>query len=373
MPPVRPAPFRSIIMPAPVRTGTLSIADLLAVTNMSVASYGYEQVATTLQEELTAHNAVVTDMVESLAVRTTDRLVGIGGDTNAEMYETDEFARVPTQKSEGNTGLGIPLGEFQTATGHTDSFETKMSPADVAKRTIAVEKGHIRALYRGVANALLIPTNRQVEDYTVDNTVLDVKALANGDGFFIGVGPNGESFDRNTHSHYLAIDWAASTAAQRAFAVQSVIGTVIEHTEGEGVRLVVARADEQKVRDLPGFNAYADPRVNPTPGMATATTSPYKQNNRPIGFMGGAEVWVKPWAVPGYMVVHDTEGPKPLAYREPAMGTKGLYLAASLSAYPLNAQYYKAQFGFGVRNRVAAAALYIGGTVYVAPSVTALF
>ena len=107
-------------------------------------------------------------------------------------------------------------------------------------------------------------------------------------------------------------------------------------------------------------------RVTDTPGV---TLDISRTDNRAIGVIGSAELWVKPWIPANYALAWDANGPKPLAFRQRAQtGLQGLRIAATNSNYPLTAQYMEAEFGMGVWTRTNGAVLYFGGTSYTDPT-----
>ena len=95
-------------------------------------------------------------------------------------------------------------------------------------------------------------------------------------------------------------------------------------------------------------------------------------NNRPIGFLGAATVWTKPWALQNYFFASaiGNAATKPLVMRERDQDVlNGLRMVAENDSYPLHAQYYESVFGIGVWNRGNGAVLYNGSSSYVAPTI----
>ena len=349
----------------PMNIGTLTIDDLLAVTNQSAFDYGLDAIHDVLKADVDTHNAIVQEMVGEFCEITTDRQRIYGASQDGEMVEVDEFGRAPTQGSTPNPQVAFPLRRFSYSIGWTELFFKLSTPADMAKAVQSAEKAHLRRLTSEIKRAIYLPTNYTFQDHLVDKVDLNVKALLNGDGMSIPDGPNGELFDGNTHTHYTA----AATLVKEDIMAQ--IDTVIEHDHGSMLRLIINRGNEQAFRALDGFEAYHDPRIslgthtNQVNGRLDIT----RVDNRAIGIFGAAEVWVKPWAVPGYSFVYDAEADdKSLVFRQrESTSLQGLQIAANLEAFPLVAEIMLAEFGIGVWNRTNGSVHQFTNATYQSP------
>jgi hypothetical protein len=348
----------------------MDINSLRAVRFQSVAEYGEEAVTKVLQDDLAVHNELVQDLVGTFADPTTDRQRVTGASVSGQMYEVDEYGRGPTQKDQGGTTVAFPLRKFQIALGWTANFMRIKTPADLADQQLGVEKAHLRRIQFEFKRALLKPTNATFRDHLVDNVDLGVKALYNADGAPIPEGPNGETFDGATHTHYLFNDGLDTTA------VDALIATVVEHGYGGEVVIFINQGNEAAWRGLTGFTPFVDPRF--IQGTAdTHVNRPVditRLDNRAIGYYGAATIWVKPWMVLDYCFCFDISSSlKPLVFRErPGSSMQGLQIAAEIPMYPLYAKYMEAEFGLGVWNRGNGAVLYYatGAVAYVEPTLT---
>lgn len=356
----------------PLRTGTLDMASLLEIRTGNIADFGLDRITESFQAELAIHNGLMTEMVSGLCFMTTDTTVTYGGSADGEMVEADEYARVPTQVTEGFGSFDIPFRSFQYGIGWTSEWFKRSTPADLAQAVLNAQDAHIRRVMRDIRRALFVPTNYTFVDYAATQRQLNVKRLLNADGMAIPMGPYGKVFDAATHTHYDAIDWNAATTQQRGDALVALAEDVVEHGHQSRVVIVIARSDEAKVRTATGFQPYIDQRVIAAPGQPEQQANPVDLENRAIGIIGIAEVWVKPWGQPNYPFAYDSGAPsdkKPLAFRqEAATSLQGLRTVAKISAYPLEAEYMKADFGIGVKERTNGAVLYLGGGTYVAPA-----
>ena len=346
------------------RVGTLDIDSLLQnqAAFQTVQTFGVEEFAASVQRELAAHDMNVRDMLAEIASPAPDRLwPGAVGSTK-EMFEADEGSQVPTQKISGGYNMGAPLKKRQISVGWDREFFRRTTVGQMAAELRACEEAHVLMLYRDVRRALFHSSNYTFKERYQDPLIdIPVKRLANADSLPIENGPNGETFNAATHSHYLG------SATLTAAAVQSTINTVLEHRVTGGLRIVIAQADRTAFEALVGFKAYPDPRIQyVATDQNRQTINLERMNNLAIGTFGAAEVWVKPWGIANYVLVYDAAGPRPLAYRQ-REGDLALNLAGQFEAFPLHTDFLEAHYGFGVRYRTAAAILYFANATYADP------
>jgi hypothetical protein len=351
-------------------TGTYDITSLQTVTDVSAAEFGLDTIADVLQADLDAWNQSVSDMVSEMAEITADRQRAYGTSIAGEMQEVDEYGLASTQKAEAGDTVGFPLRLMQYNIGWTAKYLQVATPAKLAIQQIAAEDAHWRRIQKEIKKAIYGSANYSFRDHLIDNVVLAVKRFVNADSAGIPNGPNGETFDGATETHYLANNgWLAS-------ALLAAINDVVEHGHGGDVVVAINQADETAVRALSGFVPYIDPRIAmqtiaTTGGVPNVTVDITSMNNRRIGIFGSAEVWVKPWVLDNYPVIWDRLDPnKPLAFRQREQATlQGLRLAAENDDYPLYVKDYEAEFGVGVWTRTNGAVLYVGGGSYVNPTI----
>lgn len=354
----------------PAQTGTLTVADLKANRFQSVFDFGFDTILAVLQRDLAAHNIIVNTLIAEMCEVTVDRQRIYGSSANGEMLEADEYDRGVAERNTGGSTVAFPLRKFTKAVGWTRDYMLTMTPGDLAESVIGVQSAHVRAVQRQIRRAIFTNTNTVFrETFVPPMADLNVRALANADGLAIPNGPNGETFDGATHTHYDFLNGAAPTQA----AALALIDDVVEHGHGSMVKLAIPRAAEAVVRGFANFTPYADPRIALLSADApNARLDISRVDNRAIGILGAAEVWVKSWVPAGYLVVYDAgESTKPLCFRQhPAGALQGLRIAARLDDYPLYADQMESYFGIGVWNRTAAAVLYYaaGAGAYVIPA-----
>jgi hypothetical protein len=309
--------------------GTLHTIDTLNSNFQTVAQFGEDAANEQLQAMLAAHRVEADNLFADLVEPTTDKQRRYG--------TTDQLTMVKT--------------EF------TDNVIAMMD-ADVQRRMLELKR------------ALFTPTNYTFNDYLVDRLSqipLQVRALLNADGLGIPAGPNGETFDGATHTHYLG------TAAFAAADLQAALETVLEHYATGTAIIAIHRAQEIAVKAFAGFVGMVPARI-----VGATTANQYVAGNpldtvqlynRQLGEFNGAEVWVKPWAISGYVTVYMTGQPKPLCMRTRNPGSGGLVVVAEDERHPLYARTYEAEYGLGAWSRTAAAILDVNHATYTAPAI----
>ena len=349
-----------------ITTGTHDIQTLLAARHTSAAEFGLDTIQQVLMADVEAHNMIVSDMVGTMCEVSTDRQRIYGTSANGDMVEVDEYGRGPTQRALPGATVGFPLKKFQFPIGWTEEWLLEHTPADMASAVENAKKAHLRQIQKQIKTAVYLSSNYSVNDHLKDNIALNIKRFVNADSADIPNGPQGQTFDGSTHTHYDA------TATLVNGDVSALTLDVIEHGHGNNVRIAINSADESTWKALTDFKAYEDPRIvfrnTDTPGQTLDIT---KSDNRAIGIIHSAEVWVKPWGIANYAFCWDAEGDKPLVFRQRESTTlQGLRIAAEHSTHPLTAQFMEASFGIGVWNRTNGAVLYFGGGSYTDPTIS---
>jgi hypothetical protein len=349
--------------------GTYTIDNLLAVRFQSVNEFGMNTVVQVLQDDLAAHNAIVTQMMQDMAEITIDTQRVYGTGSTGEMVEVDEFGRSETQVAATGSTVAFPLRLFQYGIGWTRKYMQQATPADLAVRQLAAEKAHIQALRRDLKRAIYLSSNYTFVDFLINKVSLGVKRLVNADSASIPEAPDGSTFNAATHTHYVG----AATLTTTVFS--TAISNLVEHGHGNKVMAAVNYQDAATVLALTGF-VKAQPvyieQLASTISMPTERTQINSQYNRLLGYYEGAEVWVKPWAVQNYLFVWDAGTTmKPLVLRQ-RVGTaiQGLQIAAELDGYPLYAQYMEAEWGMGIWTRTNGVVVEFDNASYTDPTIS---
>jgi hypothetical protein len=348
--------------------GTNALNDLDAYGNLAISAIGENRAYDLIKAAVDAQNRLLTDFVP-FAETTTDFRRRYGASDDMTMDFVDEFGRADAQKVLAASDVDIPLLLAQRSLQWTRDAFRRMSGAQMAAQMDALMQGDVRAVILAFKQALFIPTNRTVIDRHATGVSLAVKALVNADSAPIPLGPNGESFNAATHTHYLG------TASFVAADLTALILTVIEHYGNVRPMVYINSAQEAAVRGFAGFTAYVDARIVQPGGSTTPIGSRpldmLNPNNRAIGIFGAAEVWVKPWMPANYVFCWGDGGPKPLLRRIDPVTGGNLELVAENEQFPLRATTFERRFGFGAWNRTNGAVLLTNNATYSAPTLAA--
>jgi hypothetical protein len=362
----------------PVKVGAFDVQSTFAARMAAIPNFqgqNMERVLQSLDQEFAAHNGIFLEVLGELCDISSDRLRTYGAASGGSMIKVDEYGRGPTQVSAPGDTAGFPLDKYQYAVGVTDTWLKVNTPADLAVKVQGAEVADKRAVLYEIKRAIFLSANYTAYDHLVDNTVINgttgIKRLANADSASIPTGPNGEAYDGSTHTHYNG--FASLTAANMI----TNINDVVEHGFGSAVRVYASTANEAAIRALtPDFSPYLDPRLIVGAVAANQVNAPRlditRLDNRAIGIMGAAEIWVKPWIPSGYQFAFDSAGPKPLLFRQRAQDSlQGLRLAGHIPVYPLMTDYMEREFGVAVWNRLNGAVGYFANATYADPTITA--
>jgi hypothetical protein len=353
--------------------GTLSALDLLATNIQTIAAIGEDTAWDAIAEALAAHNDIIADMVADLVEVTVDRERVYGTAMQFGMDELDEFGTPDAQKGLPGVLVGFPLRLFGSALQWTRTYFLNVTGRELAGQVDGLMDGDALNVIRQVKLATYRPTNYTFKDRLVNPLLqipLPVKALVNADGAGLPVGPNGETFDGATHNHYLGTAGGSFVESDLAAA----LAHLLEHTNRGTARINIAAAQEAVIGGFANFNRSGDMGVvygaNVTRGEGTV--DPIRIYNRRIGYYKGAEVWVKPWAVPGYVHLYLMGAPRPLCWRNPSYAGDArpapFELVFEDEEHPLRARAYERRFGIGTWNRTNGVVLDTAHGSYVAPT-----
>lgn len=362
--------------------GTLQALDDLENVTVPIAEAGLDEAtfAARVREAFDFYNRGVDEAMRDFAVVTSNVLspYGVLSDDTG-MQELDEFGVPDVDKTSGGGTLGLPLRFYGKAKQWTRLFVLNTPVSQLTAELDEMASQDMRNLKKRIIQTLVTSTNSaSYYDRRASRLTYDVKALLNADGMSIPLGPNGETFDGSTHTHYLFS--AALTDASLA----ALIDTVVEHGVDGGVTVYINRAQESTVRGLTGnggFFAYMDTRIqlNDQTSFATGGLDVTNPADRAIGLYYGAEIWVKPFVPANYQIAFDNGAGanKPLGIRTRSgslagsADSGGFGLLFENDEYPLRARAMGREFGVGVLNRHKAAVNYSNsGSAYTIPTIT---
>lgn len=350
--------------------GTLSTLDPLVLYPGNVLDFGEDAAYEAVSRTLEAHNRMVDDMLAGFVETTEEPILGWGVQVDdTPLDELDEFGTPNAYKFVGGTNVGFPLKSYGTTLQWTRKYFLNTKAKDFAQQVNNLMIKDTKTIQREYKKALFGPTNYTFVDRLVSenrNLTISVKRLLNADSASVPNGPNGETFDGSTHTHY------TGSATLTNAALKAHLENVVEHyTEGEAI-ININRAQETTVRGLSDFYAYPDSRtqvsISTTTGRGVLDT--IKLYNRAIGVFNGAEVWVKPWMIANYVHAWMRGAPAPIKMRRRKGSNGNLTLVSEVDAHPLRAKSYEREFGMGMHERSNGAVMYIGGGSYVAPTIT---
>jgi hypothetical protein len=347
--------------------GTRQLADLLRAKNPNIIEFGEQRAFDYIAAQMAAYEAITREMLGFYVEYTTERIQGYGGVDSMVMVKTGEYGRAAPQKVTAGANLGFPLNRSQLSLQWTRDWMEMNTPAELAAQYMAAQQADTVEIQNDIKNALMGSANYSFIDHLTDRYSLPVKRLANADGVTLPIGPNGETFNGATHTHYLAV------AALDAASMNAAINTVIEHYKTGVPYVLINSAQETALTALNAANQFIGIQpvqyVQPTNVVvARGNLDTLQIYNRMIGYWGrqAAPVWVKPWVPANYIIVLMTGiARKVLAFRERRGGSGNLRIVADNEQFPLRAQTMQREFGIGVQDRVGAAILYVGGGSYV--------
>lgn len=346
--------------------GNYDISFLMAAKESNVKQIGADLVAQILQDDLAVHNQIMNDMLSDLCEVSEDARRVVGVSSSNDMYEVDEFGLAPTQRVGNPYSVFFPLRKYSFNTGWTSDFMMNASAAEVAQKQYDAEQAHRRLIQTEIKKAIFRKSNiTDQRDYLVDNVTLNpIVRFYNGDGNSIPNGAAGETFNGTTHLHYV------STGTATVADFTALINTVVEHGHGNELVLAINRADEATVSAYTGFKALPAPYLinnmyAATSGVPALALDIGKVDNRQIGYLGAAEVWVKSWVPASYPFVYDrADSRKPLVARVAKGGGVGLNQRAQFGAHYLSTQAFDTYIGFGAWTRSNGAILYTGNDTW---------
>ena len=359
--------------------GTLQVSDSLAAlaqaANRTVAEFGVREVYEIIREDMRLHNELVLrELIPDLCAITDQREGVYGSRDDMTVEEIDEFGRPDVQKVGAPAVMGFPLSSYGRSVQWTFDYMQTATVGELAEQYQAMRVADLKGIKFNIQTRMFTPTNNTTYlDRKLDNRNLTLRAFHNADSTQVWTGPNGETFDGSTHTHYTGI--ATLTGA----AVTALITNVLEHgTTGELV-LYINAAQEAAVRGFTAsgeFTPYVDARIV-QPQTATyaqgANLDLMNPGDRPIGIFGAAQVWVKPWIPANYMAVIDKGmgNMKPLAFRtrpNGALADWGFRKRVDSESFPLYAETLARDYGIGVWHRHMAAFLRTNNATYSAPT-----
>jgi hypothetical protein len=344
-----------------------SFETLAYARNTTVAQFGEDRAFDAIEMAFEAHNQQLNEMLSELCESSTDQLRAYGGPDTMAMEELDEFGTPDAQKVTAGVTVGFPCKYYGIGLQWTRLYFRGAMGSELAATATAAMDADVKMVKRDLARALFTPTNYSfIDRLHPKKLTLPVKALINADSSAIPLAPDGASFNAATHTHYLG------TSSFAAADLIAGISTVNEHFLSGQIRIFINIAQETAVRAFTGFTARLPVTIIGTvnANQTVGELDVFNVTNRCIGDFNGCEVWVKSWVPAAYVLfLHSGTGDKVLVRRSIQEGSSDLQLLFDLEEYPLRSKAMAREFGFGVWNRVGAAALKTDNATYSAPTI----
>jgi hypothetical protein len=257
----------------------------------------------------------------------------------------------------------------------TRTYFKNATGQEFAEQFVAAQDADVRKIFTDIKRAMYYPTNKTVVDKLVNNAIsLSVKALTNADSTAVPLAPDGTSFNA-ADPYPLPLHGEHRPGRRRRHRRDQHRRRALQRRQGAGLHQLGAGDRHAGADRLHGRHARADRPGVDEPIRAGQRPRHRQFYNRQIGYFGNqaAEVWVKPWAVSGYVLVFMKGPRKPLAWRTRSGDSGGLELAAENETFPLRARQLVREYGISVWERTNGASLYIdtgGAAAFVAPTIS---
>ncbi|MDP9444351.1 MAG: hypothetical protein M3P83_08375 [Actinomycetota bacterium] len=352
--------------------GIASRADVLTLGDGTDLNQIWNEFQATLEVANNQRGA----LIDLLTFRTTNRSDTVlqSPSGTAEFEDASEYGVPSAGRAEAATiTLGYDFRWKDFATRYTWQYLADASAEQVASLHNGALAADSRLQYRTVLRALFNNGNR-----TSPETDATIYALWNADGTPIPE-HNGDTFDPNTHTHYLTTGTATLTDPKD---VEDLQNTVLHHGYGEddGATLVLL-CNRQEGDIVAGWRAGvggASFDFIPSDTSVPYLTTEALVGQRPPGQFQGLKIsgqyghaLIAPTSLipAGYMAVVAVGGPTPVIdLREHARFGGLRLIRGNQPDYPLVSAYYVHGVGAGVRQRGAAAVIQVTAGAYTPPT-----
>lgn len=356
--------------------GASTVFDTTVARTMPIGEYGEDNAYENIQAFYKAHSDYVKQMLSSL-VDQHDKPVRSYGDTNTKtVEEVDEIGTPLPQRKSTRFDQGFSLRRFKISDAWTEDFMERATVGDVEQEAVATITADLRLVKWKIQQALFTATNSTFNDRwgPQPNIALPVRAFYNADGGPIKVGPQGQTFDGTSHTHY------AYNATLTEAAVDALLLLIYEHNgQQDGLRLLIPKAAAATFATFSKFVAD-QPASYVFQVTDTKTMTPLdvvSRFDREIGtYDSNVRVCIREFMPTYYIFAHSMQAEKPLAIREPTIGVgskrqRGLYMYARHQSWGLASVEHRHDFDINVLNRCNGALLYYNsGSAYTAPTIT---
>ncbi len=328
-----------------------------------------------IDDSMMAHNAVIKQLISSVAEFTTKVKWKMKTRNFYEMQTVDEYGRPKVVKQQARYDMALPIEQTSTAFGFTDIARAKMTVEELNDEVVSVSAADLDWLKRHLMAAWLTKDSYTVDDE--ENGTLTIKPLANGDTD-VYVDRNGKPFTTN---HYLAQNSSISDA-NNPFPL--IYDTLDKHKSNSGRYVAyVATNLVASIEAMTAFYPVKDPDLQYSANVTTLASAGGQPNSN-VTQKGGAlarfgdeylgkvgKVHIVEWSsLPdSYIVAHAEGAGAFIGIREETVPElQGLYPKYDNSDTRLTINEFYRIAGFGIVNREAALAMLIGSGSYANPT-----
>ena len=342
--------------------------DLSHLMDERVTVAGIEVIESAVRRSLDVHNQVMNSMLELFTERTTDYSKRYMSPVHGSLQPVDpETGRARPIAVSGYYDVAWPIYWGGTALAANKTSILKMTVAEAARRTMAIEEADRRWMRDHVLAALFKNTNTTYVDE--EHGSLTVVPIANGDA--VTYYKKGSADIAATDTHYFA---QAADISDSANLLETIADDLREHPENDGeVVILIPTNLETMTKGLAQFMMAVDPNVQVGVGSDRLIGGGpgVDYPGLLIGYEAESKAWIVRWdALPsGYGLALMTGGDRALRMREDVLTElQGFYMDYDRTNQPFYEAQYKRGAGFGGWNRAGAAVFRIGNGAYAIPT-----
>lgn len=334
-----------------------------------VNTIGTERIWTAIDESAAEHNRVVNELMAAMVERTTvaqEQFELPGGGT---LQPLDADGNPSPVKPSGSYQVGYPVQGAGTAWADNRVVRALMTVREANRLTVNAQQQDVNWLRRHMLAALLDNVAWTFHDETGPDGSkglgdITIQPLANGDTVEYVM----KGGDSATDDHYIGQANAIDDSNNPFPTIHTELN---EHPSNSGPFVAyIATNLKTAVQGLANFVPVNDPDVVPGSGSDTlAGTITPGFGDEVLGKVDN--MWIVEWGVlpDSYILAHARGGGPPLKMREyPAEELQGFFREPFDSDGNHKGERMLRYAGFGVGNRVAAVAVYIGNATYQVPA-----
>jgi hypothetical protein len=341
-----------------------------------VSEVGVDRIYTAIEESAMEHTRQINALMSSFVERTTmakEQIELAGGGT---LQPLDEWGNPKPTKPSGSYNVGYPIQGGGDAWGDNRVTRALMTVEEANGFTLEAMRKDADWLRRHMLAAVLDNVAWTFNDKVggagakgLGDITIQPLAITSDGVTYVKIGG-----DVETDQHYLA-QAAAIDDSNNPF--DDIYDELIEHPSNSGpVVVYVSTSLKTSIMNLTAFIEVGDPDLRYGIGATRIAGEPgmFDENIRGFGdeVLGKVnKCWIVEWkALPsGYMIGHARGGGPVLKMREYASpDLQGFFMERHSPDGNLMETRMIRYAGFGVANRVAAVAYYVGGGAYAIPS-----